>query len=93
VLLGLIMGGTQPARVPDSVIAEIRARERGGLVDLPRREVFLTGEAVRVIQGPFAGHLALFAGQRPHDRVSVLLALLGGQQRVERPRDGIEAVG
>src|SRR5262249_228768 len=91
-VLGLIMGGIQPARVPDSIIAEIRARERGGLVELPRREGFLTGEAVRVIQGRFGGHLALFAGQRPHERVLVLLALLGGQQRVELAKDDIEAV-
>jgi len=30
---------------------------------------------------------------RAHERVLVLLALLGGQQRVELARDGIEAVG
>src|SRR5262245_47015726 len=29
-VLDLIMDGIRPARVPDSVIAEIKARERGG---------------------------------------------------------------
>jgi transcriptional antiterminator RfaH len=32
--LGLIMDGLRPARVPDAVIAEIRAREVRGLVEL-----------------------------------------------------------
>ena len=36
-VLGLIMGGIQPARVPDSVIAEIRARERGGAREISHR--------------------------------------------------------
>jgi len=86
----LIMRGDRPAEVADAVIAEIRARERGGLVELPKREKFRAGEAVRVTQGAFAGHLALFAGQRPRERVLVLLALLGGQQRVTLPKDYIE---
>ena len=88
----LIMNGAGPAHVSDSVIAEIRSRERGGLVELPRREDFRTGEAVRVTQGPFAGQLGLYQGQRPHERVLVLLALLGGQQRVELPKDAVEVV-
>jgi transcriptional antiterminator RfaH len=92
-VLGLIMGGAhEPARVPDAVIAEIRARERGGLVELPRREEFRTGEAVRITQGPFVGQLGLYAGMRPHERVLVLLALFGASQKVELARDAIEAV-
>jgi len=86
------MGGIQPARVPDGVIAEIRARERDGLVELPKRAKFRIGEAVRVRAGPFNGSLALYAGQRPHERVLVLLALFGSQQKVELPKDAVEVV-
>jgi hypothetical protein len=32
----LIMDGLLPARVPDVVISEIRSRERGGFVELPK---------------------------------------------------------
>ena len=32
----LIMDGLLPARVPDAVIGEIRSRERGGFVELPK---------------------------------------------------------
>jgi hypothetical protein len=41
-------------------------------------------------RGCWVGQLGLFAGQRPHERVLVLLALLGSQQRVELPRASIE---
>ena len=39
-----------------------------------------------------AGHLGLYAGMRAHERVLVLLALLGGQQRDELARENIETV-
>src|SRR6516162_47585 len=91
-VLGLIMDGIRPAKVADSVIAEIRSRERNGLVELPRRDGLKAGDQVRILAGPFEGHLGLYAGMRPHERVLVLLALLGGQQRVELPKDSIEAV-
>jgi transcriptional antiterminator RfaH len=35
-IVGLIMNGAGPARVPDRVVAEIRSREVGGLVELPK---------------------------------------------------------
>src|SRR5262249_24089645 len=53
----LVMDGTAPARVPDGVIAELRAREVGGLVELPR---FKPGDPVRILRGPFREHLALY---------------------------------
>jgi transcription antitermination factor NusG len=91
-VLGLIMDGLRPARVSDGVIDEIRSRERGGLVELPRRDGLKAGDQVRVLAGPLQGQLGLYAGQRPHERVLVLLALLGGQQRVELPKDAVEAL-
>jgi transcriptional antiterminator RfaH len=87
-----LTAGDMPMPVPDSLITEIKSRERGGLVELPRREKFKAGDRVKVLRGPFADHFGLYAGQRPHERVLVLLALLGGQQRVELPKDSIEAV-
>jgi transcription antitermination factor NusG len=38
-VLGLIMDGTSPARVPEAVITEIRRREVGGLIELARRGI------------------------------------------------------
>jgi hypothetical protein len=41
------------------------------------------------VHGPFREHLALYAGQAAHERVAVLLQLLGGQQRAELPADAV----
>ena len=77
------MDGIRPARVADQIIDDLRKRERNGLIELSQRSELKPGDQVRILQGPFAGHLGLYAGMRPHERVLVLLALLGGQQRVE----------
>jgi len=74
--------------VPDNLIAEIKGRERGGLIELPRRDGLKAGDQVRILAGPFEGHFGLYAGMRPHERVLVLLALLGvaGRARSKRHR-------
>jgi transcriptional antiterminator RfaH len=87
------MDGAAPAKVPDPVIAEIRQREVNGLIELAPAPAPRRGDRVRILQGPFAGHLAIFADMKPRERVEILLQLLGGQQKVELARDAIEAVG
>ena len=88
----LIMDGLQPARVPDAVISEIRSRERGGLVELPKPRGLAPGMRVKVLDGPLHDQIGLLAALRPHERVLVLLHLLGGQQRVELAQGAIEAM-
>jgi len=88
----LVMDGLVPARVPDAVISEIRSRERGGFVELPKPRGLRPGMRVRVVSGPLSEQIGMLATLRPHERVLVLLQLLGGQQRVELARSAIEAV-
>jgi transcriptional antiterminator RfaH len=90
--LGLIMDGMQPARVPDAVIAELRAREYNGLVGLPKPRGFRRGDRVKILRGAFGGHLAIYADMKPRERVEVLLRLLGGEQRVILAKQDIEAL-
>jgi transcriptional antiterminator RfaH len=88
----LVMDGEHPAHVPDQVIAEIRSRERGGFVVLPKARGLALGTRMKVLQGPLQGQIGLLAALRPHERVVMLLQMLGGQQRVELSRSVIEAV-
>src|SRR5262249_32226546 len=89
---GLLMDGEAPARVPDAVISEIRSRERGGFVVLPKARGLAPGTRMKVLQGPLQGQIGLLAALRPHERVVMLLQLFGGEQRVELAQSAIEAV-
>jgi transcriptional antiterminator RfaH len=89
-VLKLVMGGDAPAKVPDKVIAELRGRDHNGLITLPPPPGFHRGDQVRITRGVFAGQLAMFAGMRTHERVAVLLQLLG---RVELPKADIVSAG
>jgi|SRR5262245_46737928 len=88
----LVMDAGVPARVPDGVIAQVRAFERDGLVELPQLPRFKRGDTVRILRGPFCGQLALYQEQTGAERVAVLLAVLGGQRRATVLADAIEQV-
>jgi transcriptional antiterminator RfaH len=91
-VLRLVLDGHTPARVPDRIINELRGRERNGLIELPKPRGLQAGDRVRVLHGPFAGRLALYAGMKPHERVEVLLAMLGGQLRAVLPKGNVQVV-
>jgi transcriptional antiterminator RfaH len=80
----ILMDGTVPARLPDGTIAEIKRRERGGLVELEQAGI-RRGDRVRVLRGPFRDLPAIFHNSKPHDRVEVLLMLLGSTRAVTLP--------
>jgi transcriptional antiterminator RfaH len=85
-VLRLVLDGDRPAKVPDEVIAELKGRERNGLIELPAPPLGLRhGDCVLVKGGPFQDRLGLYAGQGPHERVAVLLTWLGAERRVELP--------
>ena len=75
-VLGLVMDGVTPARLPQNAIDEIQKREVGGLIELARQGI-KRGARVRILRGPFTGHLAIYHDSKPRDRIEVLLQLLG----------------
>jgi transcriptional antiterminator RfaH len=87
----LVMDGLQPARVSNAVIEEIRSRERNGAIELSKRGL-KPGDSVRLLAGPFQGHLAIYAGMSGLERVAVLLQILGGTHRVTLAKGDIEVV-
>jgi transcriptional antiterminator RfaH len=80
---GLLRDGDQPAFIRQNEFDALRARELDGLVVLdasPPR--FVRGDAVRIGEGPFAGHRAIFDGMTGLERCCALFSLCGRQVRV-----------
>jgi transcription antitermination factor NusG len=92
-VIRLVMsGGTSPAKVPARVIDDLKARERNGLVELPKPERFRPGTRVRIVHGLLLGQVGLVAGLKPRERVEVLLQLLGAPRSVILPTGNIAAM-
>ena len=65
-VIGLIMDGERPARVPDFVIDELRSRDHNGIIKLsgkppPALPVFRAKERLRVQTGPLRGLFGLYS--------------------------------
>jgi transcription antitermination factor NusG len=77
-VLRVLMNGDKPARLDDRVITEIKSRERGGFVKLPKAPSVARGQRVRVVRGMFAGHVGIYDGMSGSQRERVLLQWLTG---------------
>lgn len=82
-VIRLLMAGDQPARLADEVIMDIRKREVGGYVKLPKRNVLKKGDKLQITNGSFAGHIGVCDGMGSKERVRVLLEMLGRKVPVE----------
>ena len=79
----LVCWSGHPASVENSVVDALKAREdEGGFIKLARRNCFSPGDKVRITEGAFIDNLALVEGVSDHERVAVLLDLLGRKVRV-----------
>ena len=79
----LVCRNGQPVSVEEGVIDALKAREdEGGFIKLARRSAFSPGDKVRIVEGAFIDSLALVEGVSDHERVAVLLDLLGRKVRV-----------
>ncbi|NWG88173.1 MAG: transcription/translation regulatory transformer protein RfaH [Hydrogenophilaceae bacterium] len=70
----LVTFGSEPAKVDERLIAQLRARDRQ-VGEQPRR-LFEPGERVLITQGPFAGVEAIYQMSDGESRVMVLIELL-----------------
>jgi transcriptional antiterminator RfaH len=88
----LVCNGEEPAAVPDGVLGALRAREdERGFVRMEAKPVFAPGDKVRVLAGAFMDNAGLFEGMGDHDRVAILLDMLGRKVRVHLDVDLIAA--
>lgn len=88
----LVTNGDDPATVPDGVVHALRAREdEKGFIRLDNKPTLVPGERVRVLAGAFMDSAGLFSGLADHDRVSILLDMLGRKVRVLLDADMVAA--
>ena len=76
----LVRFGTDPARVPDGVIEQLRLRSQGEQEDT--RPALEHGERLRIKQGPFAELEGVFQRFDGEERVIVLFEMLQKQHRL-----------
>jgi transcriptional antiterminator RfaH len=79
----LVANGDDPAALPEGVVRALKAREdERGFVEMDAKPKFAPGDKVRVLAGAFMDNVGLFNGMADHDRVSILLDMLGRKVRV-----------
>jgi transcriptional antiterminator RfaH len=88
----LVTNGSEPAVVPEGIVSALKAREdTKGFVKMDARPKFAPGDKVRVLAGAFMDSAGLFDGVGDHDRVVILLDMLGGKVRVHLDVDLVAA--
>lgn len=88
----LVTNGDDPATVPTGVVHALKAREdTKGFIQMDARPAFAPGDKVRVLAGAFIDNSGLFNGLADHDRVSILLDMLGRKVRVLLDADMVAA--
>ncbi|MCD6075254.1 MAG: transcriptional activator RfaH [Rhodospirillales bacterium] len=88
----IVCAGDRLTTVPVSVIDEIRAREdQEGYVRLNRGRTFNRGEAIRVDLGSCDELDGIFESCDEHERVTILVNILGRQVRTRLPLEAIRA--
>ena len=79
----LVRHGDRPAAIPVSVLETLKRREdANGFVQLDHQPKFSPGDKICVLGGAFRDCLGLYEGMSGHERVAILLELLGRKVRV-----------
>ncbi|HJT06159.1 MAG TPA: transcriptional activator RfaH [Stellaceae bacterium] len=91
-VLGVVSSGDEPVAVPPEIIDALRRREQeGGFDVLSPAQSLRAGDTVRVIDGPFQDLVGRLLGVADHERVFVLLDVLGRSVRASVAALAVEA--
>jgi transcriptional antiterminator RfaH len=88
----LVSNGNEPAVVPDRIVCALKTREdANGFVRMDVSRKFAAGDKVRVLAGVFMDSAGIFDEVADHDRVAILLEMLGSKVRVHLDADLVAA--
>lgn len=89
----LVRFGMEPAVVPDALVNLLKVRVGPeGVIDLTATAGFKPGSRVRIAEGGMTGYEGIFLASSSHDRVVILLDIVGKQVRVQVDAVHLEAV-
>lgn len=84
----LVRFGDEPTSVPTEFIDLLQqTADTATGVHTPHQPLFTKGDEITVLDGPFAGLQGLFEMSTGHERVTILLEILGQAQKVNLKRD------
>jgi transcriptional antiterminator RfaH len=87
----LMTDDRHPASVPTAVIESLKAQEiSAGVVPVETLAAFVKGEKVRILEGAFKDHVAIFDGLDDKSRVQILLTFLGRDTHISLPSYAVE---
>jgi transcriptional antiterminator RfaH len=89
----LLINGA-PAKVPGEVVQELRDAQTQGLWDsrFAKRGTIKAGQRVRIVEGAFAGQMAIVKACVSDKTAKVLMTIFGGERQARVPIDAIRAV-
>lgn len=89
----LLINGA-PAKLPGNIIVELQGAQRDGLWDrrMQKKGSIRPGQMVRIVEGSFAGHMALVKACIGEKSANVLMTIFGGERQARVPIDAIRAV-
>jgi transcriptional antiterminator RfaH len=91
-VVGLVTSAEEPVPVAPEIIETLRRRQGEGAFDLVSAAQRLRdGDLVRVTEGPLADLVGRLLGVADHERVYILLDLLGRAVRADVPAVAVEA--
>ena len=79
----LVRFGLAPARVPDDFVCMLQSREKNELLPKEKEDLFVTGDQVKILDGPFAGMEAVYDVKKPGERAVILLQIANNYTRVK----------
>lgn len=88
----LVRFGMEPAVVPEELVNLLKVRVGPeGVIDLTATAGFKPGSRVRIAEGGMTGYEGIFLASSSHDRVVILLDIVGKQVRVQVDAAHLEA--
>ena len=88
----LMTHDSKPASVPTRVLDDLRSKELAeGVVLLGSLVTFTKGEKLRITEGAFKDHIAIFDSMDDQSRVRLLLTFMGREMNMALPAYSVEA--